>query len=89
VRNTPIEVPAAARARWLAELAETLDEAQRLLARLDLSGHQQASSVELFLRIEAARHEIESLRVSRQSRAHSDPERTNPLPWQDGERTAR
>jgi hypothetical protein len=80
----PVEVPSAARARWLAELSDALDETQRLLARLELREEQQAAGVELFLRIEAARLEVQSLRLSRQSRSNPDPQWTSLAAWQDG-----
>jgi len=34
--SVPIEVPPADRARWLAELAQALDDAQRLFRELDV-----------------------------------------------------
>jgi len=84
------EVPAAAaQARWLAELAEALDQAQGLLKRLDLNREERASAVELFLRIEGALHEVGSLRLSRRPRSLSGPERIKSLPWNDGECSAR
>jgi hypothetical protein len=87
VCSIPVEEAAATRARWLAELAGVLDETQRLLARLDLGAEQQTAGVELFLRIEAARHEVQSLRLSRQSRSDSGPTWTNLVPWQNGDRS--
>jgi hypothetical protein len=88
VCSIPVEEAAATRARWLAELADVLDQTQRLLARLNLRAEQQGAGVELFLRIEAARHEVQSLRLSRQSRSDSDPAWTNLAPWQNGDRTS-
>jgi hypothetical protein len=81
VYSIPIEIPAAARARWLAEIAETLDEAERLLNRLNLGGEHLPLMVELELRIEAARQQVQSLRMGRQLRDNSDPNRINLHPW--------
>ena len=82
--SVPTEVPAAERARWLAELSEALDEAQRLLAGLDRGGGPEVHVRELHLRIEAARLEISSLRLSRSlnPRKGNDPERIELAPWQ-------
>lgn len=63
--SVPIDSPAATRAQWLAELSDALDDAQQLLMELELSRDQQALAVETFLRIEAARLEVQSLRLSR------------------------
>lgn len=86
--SIPVEEAAATRAQWLAELAGALDESQRLLARLDLRAEQEGAGVELFLRIEAARREVQSLRLSRQSRSDSDPAWTSLAPWNAGDRTS-
>jgi len=76
-------VQAAERARWLADLAEALEETRRLLMRLNLSGEYLPVVRELHLRIEAARLEVQSLRLSRslQPRQQSAPEWTETLPW--------
>jgi G:T-mismatch repair DNA endonuclease (very short patch repair protein) len=87
VCSTPVEVPAAARARWLAEVAETLEQAERLLNRLKLSGRCAPLVVELELRIEAAKHEVGSLRMSRQPRTDSGPTWTDFPPWEKEERS--
>ena len=64
------------RARWLAEVAQALNEAQALVTRLDLSGARRVEMGELYLRIEAARLEVQSLRLSRsvQPRQEVSPE---------------
>jgi len=76
VCSVPTEVPVTERARWLAEVAQALNDAQALVTRLDLSGARQAETVELYLRIEAARLEVQSLRLSRsvQPRQEFGPE---------------
>jgi hypothetical protein len=84
--SVPTEAPAAIRARWLAELSEALDSAQRLLARLNLADADSAA-LELYARIEAARFEVQSLRLSRQGiqRDEDDPKWTGFIGWQSGE----
>jgi hypothetical protein len=75
--SVPIEVPPADRARWLAELAQALDEAQRLFRQLDMRTIPRADAFELYMRIEAARLEVQSLRLSRslRERAEMSPQR--------------
>jgi hypothetical protein len=79
----PTEMPPAGRARWLAELADALDEALRLLLELDLNGGAAAEARDLYVRIEAARLEVQSLRLSRSiaPRTEPDPEWSNLIPW--------
>ena len=75
--SVPIEVPPADRARWLAELAQALDDAQRLFGKLDVRTIPRADAFELYMRIEAARLEVQSLRLSRslRERAEMSPQR--------------
>src|SRR6478672_10489876 len=82
VCSVPTEVPAAERARWLAELSEALDQAHRILVELRPSLDRRSEALELFLRIEAARLEVQSLRLSRSlnPRSQNEPERTYILP---------
>ena len=84
MRSTPVELPAAARARWLAEVAETLEQAEVLLNRLKRDGYRAANLIELTMRIEAAKREVGLLRTTRQARAQADPERTKLPPWENG-----
>jgi hypothetical protein len=86
VCSVPTEVPAAERARWLSELSEALNEAHRLLTSMALPRDCQAEARELYLRIEAARLEVQSLRLSRSlnPREQDDPERINSPPWEMG-----
>jgi len=83
VCSVPTPAPAAERSRWLAELSEALGEAQRLIARLELTGEQHLLAREVHLRIEAARYEVQSLRLSRspQPPSQSGPEWMQSLPW--------
>ena len=80
VCSTPVEVPAAARARWLAELAQALDQADGLLRRLGSAGRHAVTVAELSLRIEVAKREVEFLRLSGRQ---ADPKWTNLRPWDD------
>lgn len=54
----------AARALWLAELSQALDEAHDLTCRLG-DGIVDLELMDLYIRIEAARHEIRELRLCR------------------------
>lgn len=79
VRN---DYPAAQRARWLAELAEALDEAGTLLNKVAPSeGNREAA--ELRQRIETVRLEVEAMRVGRSMLVRQDlrPEWTEQVPW--------
>jgi hypothetical protein len=88
VFSTPVEVPAAARARWLAEVAETLEQAEYLVSRLKV-GCQHAGLIgELELRIRVAKGEVEALRASRPLRSGADPKWTGIPPWEETERTS-
>ena len=81
--SVPTEVPAAARAQWLAQLADALNDAHQLILALELAGDQRIVSGELYLRIEAARFEVQSLRLSRSlnPRTQADPKWTGCPPW--------
>jgi hypothetical protein len=87
VFRTPVEVPAAARARWLAEVAETLEQAELLLNRLKRDEYRVANLGELSIRIEAAKREVELLRRGRQSRTQNDPGWAKLPPWEDNKRS--
>jgi hypothetical protein len=56
---------AANRARWLAEVGEALDEAQRLTARLAQWRSDSREAVMLRVRIMAVRAEVEAMQCSR------------------------
>ena len=83
VYSVPSDVPAAIRARWLAELSQAFDETHQLLRRLQLSDDQRPLAQEMFLKIEAARLEVQSLRLSRSlnPREQSEPKWTVSAPW--------
>ena len=85
--SVPTEAPAAIRTRWLAELSEALDSAQRLLAQLN-PVDTEAEALDLYARVEAARFEVRSLRLGRQRipRDEDDPKWTGFIPWQPEER---
>lgn len=79
VCSVPTELPAAERARWLAELSEALDRAHQALVQLRLPIESRAEAIDLFHRIEAAKLEVQSLRLSRSlnPRNEPDPSRTD------------
>lgn len=66
--SVPTDVPAAERARWLANISEALDAARDALVVLDLKTEERELGRELYLSIEAARLEVRSLRLSRSIR---------------------
>jgi hypothetical protein len=84
--GVPAEVAAAERARWLAELSDALTQARQLLITLDLDAERRLEARELHWRIEAARLEVQSLRLSRSvtQRPEKTPEWTDSLPWRLG-----
>ena len=64
------KIPSAAeRARWLAEVAQALDQAWTLLERLDSTPGDCRERAELAHRIETAKHMTRSLRLSSDRRA--------------------
>lgn len=63
--RVPTDVSAAERARWLAELAQVLDEAQELMNRLAVAEGRRAEALDLSARLEAAIAEVQALRRSR------------------------
>jgi hypothetical protein len=85
VCGVPTEVPSgAARAKWLDELSNILNEAHELLVTLNLQDDDRRSdAVEVYLRIEAARLEVQALRLSRslQQRQEPNPDWIEFQPW--------
>ena len=73
--------PAPRRAQWLAELSEALEQAHNLMWKLGIGDGGGPAAMELYLRIEAARLEVQALRLGRryQKAQEIDPERTEPL----------
>lgn len=83
--QVPNEGFAVARTRWLAELAEALEEATQVIKQLRLAGCSldAVEQVELCARIEAAKIEVETVRHARSLALaqHSCPEWTKNVPW--------
>jgi len=73
---------AARRARWLAELADALNEARCLVKEL-ASEESRLEVIELAAQIEAARFEVQSLRLKRVTGGGQDfgPEWSKDIPW--------
>jgi len=77
----PTGVTGAQRSRWLTELSEALQEAQRLLWQIDPSGLRSVDALDLSARLEAAHAQVRSLRFRHSDSAnYSAPEWSN-LPW--------
>lgn len=72
----------AQRARWLAELAEALNEARRVVKQLAIE-ESRYDTLEVAARIEAARFDVESLRLRRSIGARQDvgPKWSEDVPW--------
>jgi hypothetical protein len=89
VYSVPTDQSAAKRAQWLAELADALNEARLLVENLEVAADYREIARELYFRIEAARLEIQSLRLSRslQPRGDFDPEWSQSVPWIQREAT--
>lgn len=77
------ETQAAERARWLAELADAIDEAQRLAWRLGVAEGGNAEAKELYGRLETVRGEVDSLRRDGWATCHEEiePPWMNLMPW--------
>lgn len=76
------DTSAAERARWLAELADALEEARRVVKLLG-AADGEIGAVELYARIEAVRIEVLAIRLRRtyvQDR-ESCPEWIKDIPW--------
>ena len=65
MNRVPIEVSAAERARWLAELAEALEQAERLVWSLGDLPQTDPEVTELYGSLDAARAEVQALRFKR------------------------
>ncbi len=67
------------KARWLAELADAIDDAQQLVWQISASGGDRARASALYGQLEAAREEIDRLRrgTARAARLEVDPK------WRD------
>lgn len=73
---------AAQRARWLAELADALDGARRVVRQL-AAEQNGFEARELSAEIDAARHEVRNMRIRRTAGAGQDlgPEWSKDIPW--------
>lgn len=80
------EVPnagsAAERARWLAELADALDEARDLVRHLGIE-EARIDAIDVAARIEAVRNEVQAIRLMRSAGGGQDfgPEWIKNIPW--------
>lgn len=63
MRGSDKEITAAERSRWLFELAQAIDEAQWAALQIGAADGRNPEAIELYRRLEAARREIEQLRV--------------------------
>ena len=77
------EVTTVERARWLAELAQALDEAQEVVKSFASAGGSYAETLDVSARLEAARAEVQSLRRSRMGNTleEFDPKWIQHIPW--------
>ncbi|NUQ17018.1 MAG: hypothetical protein HOP95_00965 [Sphingomonas sp.] len=73
---------AARRARWLAELADALDEARRVMKQLAFE-EIGSETMQLCARIDAARLEVDAMRLKRSPGDRQDfgPEWSKDVPW--------
>ena len=73
---------AAHRARWLAELADALDEARTLVREIGVE-EMRIDAIDVAARIEAVSGEVHRMRLMRSSAIaqNFDPEWTNNVPW--------
>lgn len=70
--RSPDQAGAADRARWLVELAEAIDQAQRVAWALGIAEGDDPDAKELYGRLESVRVEIESLRHGRWTRGSTE-----------------
>ena len=82
VVRVPNEDSAAQRARWLAELADALDDARHLVKELGAE-EGRIEAVELYARIESVRLVVQAMRLRRSYGGGEDsrPEWTKDIPW--------
>jgi hypothetical protein len=83
VKKVSAELAGAGRAQWLAELSEALEQAHQLMWKLGIGDGGDPAAMELYLRVEAARLEVQALRLGRryQTIEDIDPKWIEPLPW--------
>ena len=82
------EATATERARWLADLAIAIDQAQRLTWRLGVSEGDNADAKELYARLESLSGEVQSFRRGVWTGEHQelDPFWMQLLPWRSSEK---
>jgi hypothetical protein len=80
--GVPNAESAAQRARWLAELADALDEARDLVRQLGIE-EGRIDAIDVSARIEAVRNEVQTMRLMRSSGCGHDfdPEWIKNIPW--------
>lgn len=66
-------VPGAARAQWLSELSQAIDEAQWLAWRIGVVEGRNAQALELYVQLEIVRAEVEALRGRDRSNLRHPP----------------
>ncbi len=72
--RVPTDTSAAERARWLAELAQVLEQAQQLVTQLAVTEGWKSEALDVWARLEATRAEVQSLRRSRRATGDFDPD---------------
>ena len=77
------ELANASRARWLAELSDALEQAHDLMWKLGIGDGGGPAAMELYLRVEAARREVQALRLGRRYQVLDDidPNWREASPW--------
>jgi hypothetical protein len=77
------EMAATERARWLADLAAAIEQAQKLAWRLGVTEGNDPDALELYARLELARDEVDALRRGRWAGEQGalDPIWMKFLPW--------
>ena len=88
MRRVKVQASASERARWLTELADALEQAQKLAWTMGFLEENSVEAMELYGRLEAARMEVQSLRFGRfgtGSRKH-DPKWVDLVPWDSNPR---
>jgi hypothetical protein len=85
VTKSADRISGAERSRWLAELAETIDQAQRLARTLGVPEGNCSGAKALYRRLELVRIEVEDLRRGgwATQRTEIDPKWMNLFPWND------
>jgi hypothetical protein len=83
MNRIPSDAAGADCARWLAELAQVLDEAQELVNRLAVARGACAEMLDASARLEAARAEVQSLRRGQWARIVKEihPNWMKSQPW--------